>query len=470
MRRLAICACTLLWTVSAILGQAPTSSAQTSSAQTSQKKRAPAAPKAKTTAAAPAPPAKHPLESLKFVGNRRVATEKILTASGLKIGQGAEKEDFEAARARLLATGAFESIGFEFQPDKTGTGYDATLEVVEVAQMFPYQFEDLPASDETLRAVVAKQEPIFGDEIPATRPVLDRIEHALTEALGGGIKVEAHMLSTLAADPKIVFRLPGERPRISQVTFTGNQEIATAKLAMTFYQVMLGTEFKESLVRALLDRGIRPLYEARGFVRVAFPKITAEKTTEPGVDAVAVTVTIDEGAEFKLGQIRYAPGIANFSARELDRTAALRAGEVANFDDVQKAQNRIVQKYRGMGYLHASVKQDRTLHDDPHIVDLLLTVEPGAQFQYGKLTIEGLDIVGEPPVRKMWGDRTGKPFDAEAPEDFLKEVREAGMFDNLGKTSSSTKVNENAKTVDVTLVFEGTKGNAGKERPRRQEF
>jgi outer membrane protein insertion porin family len=413
---------------------------------------------------------------LQFAGNRRIASEKILAASGLKIGQGAEKEDFEAARARLLSTGAFESIGFEFQPDETGAGYDATFEVVEVAQMFPYQFEDLPASDEVLRAVVARQAPIFGNELPSTRPVLEPIERALSEAVGGNaaegnkITVEAHMLSTLAADPKIVFRLPGERPRISQVSFTGNKEIATAKLAMTFYQVMLGTEFKESLVRALLDQSIRPLYEARGFIRVAFPKITAEKTTEPGVDAVALTVTIDEGAEFTLGQVRYVPGTSSSSARELERTAALVSGEVANFDDVKKAQNRIVRKYRGMGYLHAAVKQDRTLHDDRHTVDLLLTVEPGAQFMYGKLTIEGLDLIGEPAVRKMWGDRAGQPYDAEAPETFLKEVRENGMFDNLGKTSSSTKVNEDAKTVDVTLVFEGTKGDAGKDRPRRQVF
>lgn len=414
----------------------------------------------------PARPEKHPLETLKFTGNRRIASANILAASGLKIGQGVEKEDFEAARAKLLTTGAFESVGFVFQPSKTATGFDASFEVVEVVQMFPYQFEDLPKSDEILRAVIAKQEPIFGVEIPAARPVLERIERALTEAVGGGVKVEAHMLATLKGDPKIVFRLPGERPRISQVSFAGNKEIATAKLAMTFYQVILGTEFKESVVRALLDQSIRPLYEARGFIRVAFPKVVAEKSPEPEVDAVAVTVTIDEGAEFKLGQIRFAGGVA----RDLDKTATLRTGDLADFDVVTKAQDRIVQKQRGMGYLHAAVKQERTLHDDQHTVDLLLTLESGAQFQYGKLTIQGLDLIGEPAIRKMWGDRAGKPFDPAAAEAFLKEIRDGGLFDNLGNTSSSTKVNEDAKTVDVTLVFAGTKGNAGKERPRQGAF
>ena len=442
-------------------------------AQGSQKKRASVAPKQADSPAAAPQPTRHSLESLKIGGNRRISVEKIIQASGLKIGQVVEREDFEAARTRLLSTGAFESIGFDFQPSKSGTGFDATFEIVEVAQMFPFQFEDLPASDDVLKAAIARQMPIFDLEIPATRQILDRCERALMAALDGKVTVEGHMVATLrGGEPKIVFRPPGERPRISQVRFVGNEVVATARLAMAFADVAIGTEFKDTPVRELLERSIRPLYEARGHIRVAFSKIVAEKSTEPEVDAVAVTVTIDEGPEFKLGQVRYAGAVQvkDLDARDLEKTAGLRGGEIADFDEVKKAQDRIVKKYRGLGYLHASLKQERTVHDQEHTVDLLLSVEPGPRFAFGKLTITGLDIIGEPAIRKMWGDREGKPFDPEFPDAFLKDVREQGMFDNLGPTSLSTKVNEDAKTADVTLTFEGTKGNTGKERRLRQQF
>jgi outer membrane protein insertion porin family len=456
MRWCAICAISVLLTPAAF-GQAG-----------SQKKRPPAPKPAATPAPAQAPdvPAKHPLETFKIQGNRRISREKIVAASGLKIGQAVEREDFEAARNRLLATGAFESAGYNFEPSQTGAGYDATFEVVEVAQMFPYQFEDLPASDEVLRSAVARQEPIFGAEIPASRQVLERMERALTQALDGKVAVEGRMLSTLRGEPRIVFRPPGERPRISEVHFSGNQLIATSNLAMAFAAVAVGAEFKEAPVRALLDSSVRPLYEARGHIRVAFPKIVADRSAEPGVDAVSVTVTVDEGPEFMLGQVRYAGG----NARDLDKLAGLRGGEVADFDEVKKAEDRFVQKYRGTGYLHASVEQERTVHAAELTVDLLLTVKPGAQYAFGRLTIEGLDIIGEPAVRKMWGEREGKPFDAAFPEAFLKDVRDQAIFDNLGKTSSSIKVNEQAKIVDVTLTFEGSKGNAERERRLRQQF
>ena len=58
--------------------------------------------------------------------------------------------------------------------------------------------------------------------------------------------------------------------------------------------------------------------------------------------------------------------------------------------------------------------------------------------------------------------REGKPFDPEAPEAFLKEAQ--AMFDDLGSTTSETKVNEAARTVDVTLIFAGTKNPGGGRR------
>jgi outer membrane protein insertion porin family len=458
MRWLAISAFAVLLAISGIAGQG------------TQKKRPPAvAPKVVAPADAPtlaSEATKHPLQTVHFTGNKRIGTVKILQASGLKIGQPVDQSDFEAARARLLATGAFESIGFSYEPVNATNGYDATFELVEVVQMFPYVFEDLPGSDKDLRAVVTKQAPIFGSEIPATRPILAQLEHALSAAIGGGV-VEAHMLATLrGGEPKLVFRRPGDRPRISEVHFSGNHEIDSDKLALAFAEVAIGSEFKEVEVRALLDRSVRPLYEARGFIRVAFPKMVAVISTEPEVRAVALTVTVDEGAAFKLGKVTYAGG----EAREMNKAADLRGGDIVNFDEVKKAEDNVVQRYRGKGYLHAAVKTDREIHDDQHTVDLRMTLDPGPRFVYGKLAIEGLDIFGEPAIRKMWGDREGQPYDVEAPDAFLKDVHDQGLFDNLGKTSSKTKIDEAAHSVDVTLVFEGTKGAPGRGRGRRAGF
>ena len=365
-----------------------------------------------------------------------------------------------------MATGAFESVGYEFKPGAANNGYDATFEVVEVAQFYPYRFEELPAADDALRATLAKLEPLLGSETPASREVLGRYERALTDFLQGKVMVEGRLISDLAGGPTIVFRPPGERARVAEVHFTGNQVIPTSQLANRLADVAIGAAYTEPALRLLLDTSIRPLYEARGLIRVSFPKIVAEKSKLNEVDGVSVTVTVDEGAPYKLEVMFAWRACRQAQMSELKDLAKWKIDEVANFDEVKAGVGRIERRYRTTGYLRVSSKVDRTLHDQEHTVDLVVTLQPGAQFTFGKLDVKGLDLIGEPAIRKMWGERSGKPFDPEFPDAFLKDVRDQALFDNLGATSSEIKVNEASKMADVTLTFNG----APAKEPRRKRL
>jgi hypothetical protein len=95
-------------------------------------------------------------------------------------------------------------------------------------------------------------------------------------------------------------------------------------------------------------------------------------------------------------------------------------------------------------------------------------VDRGSQFTLRKLDIQGLDLIGEPAIRKMWKIEPGQPFQDGYPEAFLSRVREEGIFDNLGKTRAESNIDEATHTVDVTLFFSGagtpTKGKDGKRQ------
>jgi outer membrane translocation and assembly module TamA len=86
-------------------------------------------------------------------------------------------------------------------------------------------------------------------------------------------------------------------------------------------------------------------------------------------------------------------------------------------------------------------------------VDLIVHIKEGPQFLFGKLTIEGLDLNAEAAIRKMWNMKEGKPYNGDYPDLFLNRVREEGIFDNLKRTRAAQKINEQDRTVDVTLYF-----------------
>jgi len=175
------------------------------------------------------PVQKYPLVALQIQGNKQIPTERIAAASGLKQGSLVDEADFDAARERLLETGAFESVGYSFKPAATVTGYDTIFEVVEVAMLYPYRFEALPASSDALRAALRKQEPLLGDKIPATPQVLNRYNAAIYQFFDSKVEA-AGELNSDTGNLEIVFRPVGERARIAEVKFTGNREMLTALL------------------------------------------------------------------------------------------------------------------------------------------------------------------------------------------------------------------------------------------------
>ena len=73
----------------------------------------------------PAPSA-YTVENLTVEGNHNYSTEQILAVAGLHAGQKAGKSEFDAARQKLEATGAFDQVSYRFAPSKDAEGYDAT--------------------------------------------------------------------------------------------------------------------------------------------------------------------------------------------------------------------------------------------------------------------------------------------------------------------------------------------------------
>jgi outer membrane protein insertion porin family len=394
-----------------------------------------------------------PIESLVVEGNKNYTQDQILAVAGLKIGQTAGKADFEAARDRLAATGFFETVGYRFAPTKESTGYAASFQVVEVTPLYNVQFAGLPVNAAELNAWMKSKEPLYGAKLPATTEVLGRYTKLVQDFLTSKNqteKVMGRLLPTGIDQFAIMFRSAAPLPTIAQVAFTGNQVLPATLLQNKISEVAIGYPFTEASFRTLLDHAIRPLYDARGRVSVAFRKIATEKAKD--VDGLAVTVAIDEGQEFKLGEVRFAGNNAARSTEWL-KLGKFKTGEIANFDEVGQGIDRIKKRLRRQGYLRAEATVERTIHDKPKTVDATIRLEEGPLFNFGKLTIEGLDLNAEAAIRKLWGIQPGKPFDAEYPDYFLARIREEGYFDNLHNTKASTKTDEPNHSVDVTLQF-----------------
>jgi len=444
--------------------------AQTARPPAKKAASAPSKKAAVSPAAAAAAPAKWPIQSLAVEGNKVFTRDQVLAVAGLKVGQVAGRPEFEAARDRLVASGAFETVGYKFEPTSDKQGFAATFQVTEVQPTFPVQFEDTGVPAKELETMLAAKDPLFSSaNLPATRSVLDRYVGWVQEYLAtkGITEKMAAKVTALTSDRfAIVIRPARGLPAVAQVTFSGNQVLPQSVLREAIHGVGIGAPFTEAGFREILDHSVRAVYEQRGRVRVKFTEVRAEPVKDAKeVEGVEVFVRIDEGASYELGKVSIA-GPSPVDPATLMKAGDFKPGDVANFDKVNEGVERIRLAVRRAGYLQAKATPERQIDDEKKTVNVAVRIDPGAPYTMGKLTLVGLDLNSEAEINRIWTLKEGKAFNPEYPDHFLERIREQGVFDDLGKTKADTKVNDVSHVVDVTLIFSGKPPDGGRGRGR----
>ncbi len=389
--------------------------------------------------------------------------------SGLKTGARVEPALIEQARGKLQATELFSNVAYEY---RTGAGpspaYDVTFQIAESEPLFPMSFERLGSSPEALRSCLRSHVDLYSDRIPGTEGVLKRYTAAVEQCAAqanANVKVRAAISND---DPKqlvVLFTPDTPTPTISQVTVSGNQAIDTGAILRAVNSVAIGAPLSDSRVKLILDGAIRPLYAAKGYAEVTFPKVETEPAkTNLGV---VLKVQINDGPAFKFGSIRFRG--SGLDEDEIRSTIAFKTGQPFNSEQVDNFRLDLIHKMKRRGLLDASITAETAPDETKRAVNVAYNVTPGAVYNFQKLDIQGLDVTTEPAVAKLWGEKEGHPFNPDYPDFFLKRVEEQGIFDHVSDTRSDYTADESTHNVTVHLYFKGGDSKGERARKKKEE-
>jgi len=393
----------------------------------------------------------YPIETVRVTGSKLYNEAAIIAITGLRTGEMLDEGKIESGRDKLLANGAFTNVSFRYDPAPSKKGYVVTFDVDDLEQLFEYRFDRLDADDAKLRAYLKQREPLFDKRIPGADTVLARFRAEISEYLKSQNKPAEVQgkVTTDAGEPVVLFSPPGQMPAVATVTFTGNKVVTLTELQNKIHPVAVGSQFRETRFRELLEIGVRPIYESRGRLRMKFTKVESKPSTE--VKGLAVTVAMDEGESFSFGEARVTgmPG----AEPALIKAAALPQSEVADMQLVAAAQTRLERFLRAASHMAATVHADRQLDDKERLCYITFQIVPGPKYTFGKLTYQGLDLFGEAEIKRIWTMKSGEPYNGEYPDLFVARVTEDKLFDGLENLRAVAIPNHEALTVDVKLVF-----------------
>jgi outer membrane protein assembly factor BamA len=418
------------------------------------------------------PPAAKPgvIRTIQVTGNKIYSTDDILKALGLNPGDRVSPAILEAARQKVQGLDVFSTVGFQFKYDKSNPpNYDVVYTVAEDTQVLPLHFERLGAKPDDIRAYLKTHVVFYSDQIPGTASIVQRyraaVQDYLTEELKSSLRVRATVATDEAGQLQVNFFPDAPIPSISQVDVTGNEAVDKGVILRAANDVAIGVPLTDARIKLILEGAIRPVYAARGYPLVTFPKVETEPAkTNSGV---ILKVTIHEGPKFNFGPLRFRG--KGLEEEEIRSALTFKPGDPYSSDKVDSFRVELLKKMRRKGLLDATIDPETTPDEPKHIMNVVYNVVPGEPYKFQKLDIRGLDMTATPVIEKLWGEKPGQTFNPDYPDFFLKKVGEQGLFDNLASTQADYTADASTHNVTVHLYFKGGKSAEDKKREKKEE-
>lgn len=246
-------------------------------------------------------------------------------------------------------------------------------------------------------------------------------------------------------------------PEVKQLTFTGNTqfasrtllgEMATQPRPRLFFwrrgEDYIPPTLQEDLLR------IRKYYFDRGFLETT---ARVERVQEdPEANTVAIAIAIEEGPPTQVAAVQLSGIIPPELPPAPDLIAALplRAGERLNKADFDRSRELLLTRLHDASYARATIVPHTEVDPETHTAVVTFELHPGAPTTFGRITIEGEDLVNERAIRRQLRIRGGEPYNANELQDSIDALYELGMFQ--GVTPRLLNLHEHNEPLDVEIT------------------
>jgi outer membrane protein insertion porin family len=426
------------------------------------------------------------VESVDIVGNRRLRKDDILYYVQTRAGDPFNAEQVQRDLQTILQLGFFDKTKTRvLTEDGARGGVNVIFEVTELPIIRDLQFEGLksvPESDVLKafreRRVGVSKESIY-DPVKA-RNAIRVLKELLAERGHPNATIEERRDDVSATSTAVTFVIDeGDRVRVVEIQFEGNQIFSDGKLRSQMKYVKeagLISRFKgqDILHRDKLEFDLRavdnymrskgylqarhgePRVEGVGPRRTGFPILPLPFLSSVD-EGLRVTVPIVEGKLYRIGEMKI-EGNSIFSEDQVRAVIGLRPGDVANGEKIGKALYENLKRYYGQqGFIQYTAEPVPTFKENPQnpeegIVDFLVTIEEGKQFQLRRLEFIGNTFTRDNVLRREVLLNEGDIYNQSNWEYSVIKLNQLGYFDPIDKDKDADfRTNEEEAQVDINL-------------------
>ncbi|GAA0574905.1 outer membrane protein assembly factor BamA [Halomonas salifodinae] len=371
------------------------------------------------------------ISDIRVEGLQRVPAASVFNAFPVGAGERVEERELAEAARELFATGLFEDIQL------ARDGEVLIIQVVERPFIAAIEISgNSLVPEEELRRAMRGVDLAEGEVLQLS--TLEEMQRELEQLYQSQGRYSARIDTRVeeVGDNRVRVNIDineGAVARIRQINIVGNRAFDNDTLSDVFeledrpgriFGWFSKDEYSREALAGDLER-LRAFYLDRGYVN--FDIASTQVAISPDQSQIFITVNVDEGRQYRLGDIRF-EGDLIIPPSEARALVAATPGEIFSRSEVTASVEALRSRLGAEGFTFAEIEPVPQVRDDGETVDLLLAVNPGRRAYVRRIDFVGNTTTQDEVLRREMIQLEGAPASTESISQSRQRLERLGFF------------------------------------------
>lgn len=371
------------------------------------------------------------VSDIRVEGLQRISPDSVFNAFPVSASDRVDERELAEAARRLFETGLFEDVQLAREGDVL------VIQVVERPTISRLNISgNSQIEDEQLRDGLREAGLAEGQVLQlSTLEEIQRELEGVYQAQGRySARIDAQVREIDEGRVQVDIDInEGEVAKIRQINIVGNRDFDDDELRDAFeledkpgwlFGWFSSDEYSREALAGDLER-LRSFYLDRGYVNFSID--STQVSISPDKSQIFVTVNINEGQQYRLGDIRF-QGDLHISESEARDLLTVESGEIFSRSDVTESSEALRNRLGAEGFAFANVEGVPQPGADEDSVDLTFRVDPGQRAYVRRIEFVGNTTTQDEVLRREMIQMEGAPASTESISQSRQRLERLGFF------------------------------------------
>ena len=396
-------------------------------------------------------------QSIVVQGSQRVDAETIKAYFS-----GTDQAAIAQGVKELNATGMFSSVKTKRE------GSQIIVSVVEnnVINRVAFEGNSKLKSDVLVTEVQTRARGSYNEA--TIKSDIERIQEIYRRGGRAAATVTSRTVSLPNGRIDVVFTIDeGDKTGVKSIEFVGNQAFSSYRLhniiqttEMNLLSFFKTTDVYDPDKIAADQEAVRRFYLKNGYAD--FRIVKSDARYDQAQKGYYVTITVDEGAQYKVGSVNLESRLRDVSADALKPALKLASGEVYNGDLVEKTVDAITREVARKGYAFSQVRPRGDRDSAKGQINLTFVVDEGPRVYVERLLVRGNTRTRDYVIRREFDIGEGDAYNRVLIDRAERRLNNLGFFKKVKITNEpGSSPDRVVVVVDVEDQSTGSFGISG---------